>query len=66
MHKQRKVQKLTISRETLRHLTKEEGARVAGGTGITCIHTCQATCHDSCIEYQTCPEICTCNNTSIG
>jgi hypothetical protein len=65
MNKRRKLQKLTVSRETLRHLAPGDARAVAGATGVVC-DTRPVTCYNSCLEYQTCPAICTCNNTSVN
>jgi hypothetical protein len=55
----KKVRKLSLNKETVRHLTNEELKGVAGGdktNGNTCPATCQgATCDGTC---STCPDTC--------
>jgi hypothetical protein len=57
MNKHRKLHKLTVSRETLRHLAPGEASQAAGATGYTCFNTCPVTCQASCLQYITC--VCT-------
>ena len=54
MNKHRKLQKLTISRETLGRLSPTEIRGVAGATGAPCSTTCTVTFYDSCNPYPTC------------
>jgi hypothetical protein len=51
MRKQGKLNRLTLSRETLHHLEAREGARVAAGTGF---NTCQISCQPTCLEGTSC------------
>ena len=45
----KKVRKLSLNKETVRHLTNEELKGVAGGaTQHTCANTCPNTCAVSC------------------
>jgi hypothetical protein len=56
----KKVRKLSLKKETVRHLTNEELKGVAGGatnhTCNTCADTCPSTCASTCAS--TCPETC--------
>lgn len=54
MNKHRKLQKLTVCRETLGRLTPAEARRVVGASGAPCTGTCTVTFYDSCYPYQTC------------
>jgi hypothetical protein len=59
MKKQRQLRTLKLSRETLRRLNAEGLVRAVGGVTqqALCesgVATCQATCYNSCLEYNTC------------
>ena len=62
----KKIRKLSLNKETVRHLTDEELRGVAGGTGNTCGNTCASTCDSTCAS--TCPSTCSgvgCNQAVI-
>lgn len=54
MRKHRSLKRLTISRETLRHLEARDAAHVVGAATDTCFETCPVTCMVSCAGFITC------------
>ena len=59
----KQLRTLKLSRETLRHLDSNRLVGAVGGTlADSCVATCQPTCPNSCLEYNTC--FCTTGDTT--
>ena len=52
----KQIRTLKLSRETLHQLEAPGISRAVGGATLidSCVPTCQITCYNSCLEYNTC------------